>query len=104
MFDRWPGYDPTAGKGSAYSIAQARIKTAEIADEIVEAGYENVIFVGKRVAEAFGYPTDRILEWKWDVDRGFQWAILPHPSGVNRWWNASTHAREAERFLQGAIA
>lgn len=40
---------------------------------------------------------------EWYVSReGVVMAILPHPSGRNRWYNAAPNRRRAERFLRAA--
>lgn len=55
------------------------------------------ILLGRQVAEAFGL--DYVpLKATW---LGFlRVLIIPHPSGLNRWWNDQGNARRARRFLR----
>jgi hypothetical protein len=43
------------------------------------------VLLGRRVAAAFGLASAPYLEWT--EARGRTWVVMPHPSGVNRWWN-----------------
>lgn len=69
------------------------------------AGRKRVVLVGRRVARAFGIDDDR--EWfKWfylktgDV---MLFATMPHPSGLNRWWNEPGNLDSAKLFAQELI-
>lgn len=60
-----------------------------------------VLFVGIAVAQAFrlrGSP----MTWHTDPTLGCEWAVLPHPSGRNPWWNSHENREQAARFL-GAL-
>lgn len=75
----------------------------------------NVILLGQNVAECFGITRERYsyCEWKdsrihesyglvgWNTGRfpPFRWAVLPHPSGRNRWYNDPFNAETARQFL-----
>lgn len=71
------------------------------------------ILLGQRVANAFGSPDVPALFWTTLYDSlpnvGLEWAdariaLVPHPSGRNRWWNDASHREEAKWFLKSAIA
>jgi uracil-DNA glycosylase len=57
-----------------------------------------VLFVGKRVAQAFGYGDDELLTWH--RHKAYNRATVPHPSGVNKWWNDSQNRERGEDFLR----
>jgi hypothetical protein len=49
------------------------------------------IYLGKRVAEAFGFRG----EWfEWSHDQ----VVAPHPSGLSRWWNDPNNVGLARAF------
>lgn len=136
VLDYFPGKN---GKGDAFPMAEAKAK----ASQMDLSGYELVILVGKRVAEAFeirNVPMFRLLEVRQsvgllgagrqfravfrDVDKPhdaitvlgetdkrhsflleevFKGAVIPHPSGVNRWWNDPLNENEAREFLRSLV-
>lgn len=65
----------------------------------------NVIFVGRRVAEAFGYSRTRLpfLWWHEDAEWRMQVACLPHPSGRSHWYNDPEHVMQARRFFHNLL-
>jgi chorismate mutase len=88
----WPG---SAGKGSRFPVKQARAR----ADEVAAAGGV-LVLVGKRVAAAFGVRDPMLMEWF--RRRGCWMAVVPHPSGVNLWYNDPKNAEAAANFVLGA--
>lgn len=65
-----------------------------------------VILWGRRVAISFGLGDTPFLQWtrcelvhqsKLDSD----FTVIPHPSGLNRWWNDEGNLRQAHEFLAG---
>ena len=68
-----------------------------------------IILLGKDVARAFGFnDNDKMLEWiKMTSSNIFlpltYFALLPHPSGLNRWYNEPRNVRRAERFLRREV-
>lgn len=68
--------------------------------------HERVIFVGRAVASCFGLRRLRPLVWQETMHNGstFDAAVLPHPSGLNRWYNDPAHAAAARAFLRDAIS
>ena len=56
-----------------------------------------VLFLGRKVAEAFGFDFRRLGYLWWDGET--ECAVVPHPSGVNRWWNDWHNRTEASAFL-----
>jgi hypothetical protein len=87
----WPGPNP-CGKGSAFPLSDARPRAGAIR---LPPGS---LLCGRRVARAFGRAGLAFFEWD---DCGV--AVIPHPSGISRWWNEPSHVDEARRFLEGAL-
>lgn len=99
----WPG--SANGKGDLFPMEQARV--AARAMEYEFAG-RTVIFVGKNVSAAFGFGDVAFLEWR-TAQAGagsgevYRFAVLPHPSGVNTWYNVMANKVAAARFLGAAV-
>ena len=86
---------PRSGKGSAFWAAEARARAAAWDLD----GIDLLLMAGRRVARAFGVPASvRYLE-PFTV-RGTAAYVVPHPSGVNRWFNAETNRARFRRFFQ----
>lgn len=93
LLRRFPGKE---GKGDAFPAAAARKSAARMLPGL--AGRPIVLLAGKRVAAAFGV---RRLEYFREFRLGASpAAIIPHPSGVNRWWNDAGNRRRASLFLR----
>lgn len=84
-----------AGKGSAFPQEEAK-KAAEAC--LVLFRHRKVLLAGKRVARAFGLS---LPYFKWiDFAEG-RTAVIPHPSGVNRWYNERRNREKMGRFIFG---
>jgi hypothetical protein len=95
VFDRWPGaFD---GKGDRFPMARAR-ERAQVLREALRG--RRVVFVGKAVAKAFGVSGD-VLCWRRAGHLGFEFSVVPHPSGINTWWNDEDNRRAASHFFRG---
>ncbi len=81
------------GKGDGFPVAEAR-KLANAMRPQLEG--RRVILAGFGVAKAFGLDQEPL---RWQVGLGHRVAVVPHPSGVNRWWNDFSNVEAAERFL-----
>jgi uracil-DNA glycosylase len=93
LIARWPGKD---GKGDLFPLAVARLE----ADAVPIAG-RTVVLAGTQVATAFGVAKlDRLV---WHRLRGAKIGIIPHPSGLNRWWNEPENRDAARRFLRSCL-
>lgn len=65
-----------------------------------------VILLGRRVAAAFSLAHLDVLRWYGPATTRLaarSLAIVPHPSGRNRWWNDPANRIQAERFLRTAL-
>jgi hypothetical protein len=93
LLGRWPG---RAGRGDAFPMAEARAAAAAMSLE------GRAILVGRAVACAFGL---RGLEpLRWVRSGALEVAMVPHPSGLNAWWNSPENRSAAAAFLRGALA
>lgn len=89
LLDRWPG---KAGKGDAFPMRKAKKAAKNLELDGV------VLFAGKGVAQAFGHVG---LYFEWGTIGPAKIATIPHPSGVNRWWNDPANVARASEFLRG---
>lgn len=93
LLDAFPG---KAGKGDRFPMSAARLASYGLVGAF--AG-RRVILVGSGTATVFLGPRWPLLAWF----NGFsaRVAVVPHPSGVNRWWNDPANEEAARRFLRG---
>lgn len=94
-------YHGKAGRGDAFPRALAKEAAAVIAPYL---SGRTVLLVGKNVAWAFGLTLVDYLEW-YDVAYA-PWrrvVVIPHPSGINRWWNEESNREEARRFFRDLL-
>ena len=94
LLSRYPGKD---GKGDAFNPHAAERNARLLLSENQIDRYRHILVLGKNVAKAFGYRTDEYMKWQ-TFSRPFT-AILPHPSGINRWWNDKRNHEAAKQFL-----
>jgi uracil-DNA glycosylase len=59
-----------------------------------------VVLLGKRVAQAFDLPLFYFREMREDHD----YTIIPHPSGINRWYNEERNMAEVQTFMRQLAA
>ncbi len=59
-----------------------------------------VIFVGRNVADAFGYTTAvaPFHDWGYCPKFSFSYVCVPHPSGRNHWYNQKMNRDESAEF------
>lgn len=96
----YPG--PSYGrKGDAFNSREARVRAGLLRPRLV--AWKHVLFLGARTAAAFGFRDPDAIRLTWrttDLLPGVACAMLPHPSGVNLWWNDSSNRRRATRFMR----
>lgn len=97
-------YFPGSNKqGDKFPMREARAAAEAVrwflADRVV-------IFAGRNVAEAFGYGSEyEFLTW-YETERrrfhgAFRFAIVPHPSGRNHWYNREENRVRSAVFWEG---
>lgn len=91
LMDRFPG---KAGKGDAFRMDRARRAALRLSQRFEK---RKVVLLGNRVARAFEvkpiWPAGNFVPM-WG---GFV-TVVPHPSGISRWWNDPENARSMELF------
>lgn len=60
-----------------------------------------VLLLGRRVAQAFGCDVGYFNRWFINQAEAY---VLPHPSGVSRWWNSVENQQHAAAFMRSIIA
>lgn len=94
VFTRYRGRD---GKGDRFPMAEAKDRADGMR---VWLDGRTVVLVGKSVACAFRMSDPEYLRWTVDPPApGARAVVVPHPSGVNRWWNDPENRERAARFL-----
>lgn len=90
----------SAGKGAKFPAVEARKAAVALAERFEKSATPRyVVLLGRRVASAF-FATG--VDAKLFEDRRLGgrsvYAVFPHPSGVNRWFNDPANVRKAKRF------
>ncbi len=120
LLNRWPGPE---GKGSEFPLEEAREYAAQFVRAIATPSVLSVegelycyfdgkkfpppslvMLAGRRVARAFRLPAARKREYfetieECEVLAGYPVVVVPHPSGLNHWWNDPVNRRLAKGFL-----
>lgn len=99
LLGRWPG---PARRGSAFPMKEARAAAGAFLEVIDIVRPEVILLAGRRVAAAFHHNmhhegTDYFEELEL---AGREARVVPHPSGVNRWWNDPANRERARKFLE----
>lgn len=95
VLDKWPGRGSN-GKNDLFPMELARLAVAKM--DIVG---RRVIFLGRRVESAFRLSPLPLSLFTWQQTFGepkLHWAVSPHPSHANRWWNDINNRRDAAIF------
>jgi uracil-DNA glycosylase len=98
----WPG--PCDGRrGSRFRGGRvARSRAAEIRDRAAASG-RPVLVAGRRAAAVFDIPQPvEYLTWYRVGDVPV--AVIPHPSGVNKWWNEPANRARFAAFMAAVLA
>lgn len=106
LLESWPG---ESGKGDAFPAEYAAHRAYDVVLELHE---RVVLFAGKRVAKAFGkgklgYFQPQFTQ-VWNEEGGrveslacrYVAVVIPHPSGVNRWYNSESNRIQAQAFFR----
>ena len=111
---------PRTGKGRAFPIDLARARVPAVFERCLELRTNSVLMLGRRVASAFNWikvvksGRDMAVDGSVaaaDVEffggifgvtfgrRVLKATIVPHPSGVNRWWSNKGNQASARGFF-----
>lgn len=105
LFDRLnliPDYRGRGSRGDRFPMREARL----VAGAVRPLFYgRSVIALGRGVATACGFRELAPLEWWRQVEHGrsFDFAVVPHPSGRNRWYNSPVNFAAAREFWSGVF-
>lgn len=110
LLSAYPGRTPD-GKGDRFPVREARAAADAMAPSLKG---RRVIFVGAAVMAAFGH-NKWLPAFEWHVERHdpvdhamieplYDWAWLPHPSPVNRFWNAPENVELARSFFHASLS
>lgn len=91
LLGEWPGRE---GKGSAFPLEHARARARRFR---IRKDVGTVVLLGKRLAAAFGLDVNYFEP---ALRNSRRWVVVPHPSGVNTWWNDVENRVRAMRFLE----
>jgi len=100
LLDVYPGKDK-GGKGDAWPKRKAESKATEMLPLLED---KTVVFLGRNVADAFGFSDLSYLQWRYGTGVAERVAVIPHPSGIVRWWNDARNRKEAQRFLSAIFS
>lgn len=64
--------------------------------------YWVVLLAGRKVADSFGFAKDEPFFQRL-VRRHVRYYIIPHPSGLSRWWNDPKNVKRFETFLRNLV-
>jgi hypothetical protein len=92
VLEEWPG---KSGRGDAFPLKVARERAA-----VMDLPGDPVVLVGKNVARAFGVNRDY---FEWTEVRGKRAVVIPHPSGVSRWFNSENNQLRFRCFIYGQV-
>jgi hypothetical protein len=88
-----------AGKGFVFDRAAA-INAAQALVKQLTAG-RLVLLLGRRVAGAFGCTKDYFDAHH--LENGAILYVVPHPSGINRWWNDPWNSKTMRAFMHQIV-
>lgn len=88
----------TKEKGFEFDFESAQIEARQLVRGFKRG--QIVLLLGGRVTEAFGVHHEYFNEVKLNGARCY---IVPHPSGVNRWWNDQDNVKKATAFMRGIV-
>lgn len=98
--DLLPAAETGGPRGNRFDFAAARQAVLDRHGTVLKGRL--VIFLGSKVATVFDASASPALVWYRDVERGFTFAIYPHPSGRDEYWNELKNVQFAKAFF-GAI-
>lgn len=122
LLKQWPGPSPD-GHGYDFPLDEGRDGAAEFVRDVATPSAlsvegvrfcqyrgrrfrvpDLVMLAGRRVARAFRMPRASeyfVIDPECKRVAGLPAVIVPHPSGINRWWNEPLNRRLAKGFLEG---
>jgi len=113
LLREWPG---SKQRGSAFPMDHAELMAARLVsmlqrgyawdrtDRVIQAHPTMILLAGHRVGRAFGYMQDDYFAARDPIDDvEAQVFVVPHPSGLNRYWADPRNRIRARAFLEGLV-
>lgn len=88
----------TKEHGFLFDLPAAKKEAAQLMTSFARG--QIVLLLGGRVAEAFGVHDHYFAKVALGKAEAY---ILPHPSGVNRWYNDVSNVMKMETFMRGIV-
>jgi len=99
-----PWFNLFATEPEKWDRREARVVATRFCLELQEKEKSwTLLLLGVKVCHAFGVERPEWLEWY----RSMLWGpmiAVPHPSGLNRWWNDGERTRTARQLLSAVSA
>lgn len=93
LLNEFPGRHNHCDK---FPVVSARIAASAIIPLLVN---RRVVFVGRNVSNSFGYKGALPFhEWHFNPRVPFHFAVVPHASGRNHWYNKDGNKEVAQKF------
>lgn len=97
--------------GPKYPIEEAACEATAILNgkRVAPESVSYLLLLGRGVARAFGLPERAVTGDFFSAheveQRGFRWTlvVVPHPSGLSRWWNDSRNVALATRQMRALL-
>ena len=97
-----PSYPGRMGRGSAFPMREARAAADVLwASQPLDVRF---LILSLRAAEAFQIRRLGLQLAEWFEQDGRIVAVIPHPSGIVRWWNEGENREKAGAFMKGLVA
>lgn len=104
LLDGWPGKgDSDHPQGDRFPMSAARTAARKMIPKLVGC---RVVMCGKNVRDAFGLGREffEISDARLSIgDKMFEYCVIPHPSGVSRFWNDPENVDKVRRFLRSFV-
>jgi uracil-DNA glycosylase len=92
----------TKEKGFEFDSVAAALEAEKLWHDGVTFHNDRVVLLlGHRVATAFGAANVYLIEQH--LGTRAKVYVLPHPSGVNRWWNESANVKTMNEFMRRVV-
>lgn len=93
VLTKYPG--PAPSNGAAFPSKRARQRATDLRRRFFRG--RRVVLLGRRAASAFGVKADYFDQVN---VFGAEVVVVPHPSGINRWYNKPSNVAKMRRFMR----
>lgn len=102
LLKEWPGVADGA-KGTAWSAQLSVLAMVRALSLMRNSPSSTFVLLGKRVGRAFGVERNEyfVRQKGFDDFHRHEFVVVPHPSGINRWYNSEENTKRMRRFMRG---